>query len=97
MVFSSSYHSGADGIPFDVTHSIPKMGSIHHNGMESILPEMAGFGVPGIEVLRIVTVNSLKRPAERILASWHSDQMNMECRVYFYAESAFTDPASRLF
>jgi hypothetical protein len=77
MVFRPSYHSGADGIPLNVTHSIPEMTFIHHNGIESVLPEMSAFGVPGIKVLRIRAVNVLKRPAQKMFILWYRDQMNM--------------------
>jgi hypothetical protein len=63
-VFCSNYHSSSNWIAFDVTHSVPKVGSVHDYTVEPTLPKMARFQMFCIEVLGVVAVEFLKRFAE---------------------------------
>jgi hypothetical protein len=50
---------------------------IEKGGLESSFPQVAGLGVPLIEVLRVIAVNPLKCATQRKFIFGNGDEMNV--------------------
>src|SRR5712671_274997 len=77
VILSLSYDARSNGISFHIPHCVPKMPFIQNGGLESPLPQMAGFGMSEIEINPIAAMNTLKRTAQGILPFRNDDEMNM--------------------
>jgi hypothetical protein len=72
-----SFNSGTNRVLLHIPHCVPAVAFIEYCCVELSLPKMTGFGVPQIEILRIVAIDPLKCATQRMLKPGNGDEMNM--------------------